>query len=255
MGYETHVVFWYGLVMHFYTHVVHGEQQEITFDANKEIIIFAKPSDGTNETVATGLNITFVCRTEALDVVNVEWYRNYERNKTADVEFFNNKCQLRMQTLPGLYVQQTDCKNGQFTLRIRHVDIRYEADWFCVVLIGKKRHQSQFVALHVQNISVGNGEEITDSTPQLIGAAASGALVLLAVVATVVGLLRSRRARNTANAGPKSKQSEQDQGSYESVVMEDNPIYSSHDEKNSVNAHPPALSVRSDASCDHVPIF
>ncbi|XP_046578411.1 uncharacterized protein LOC124286116 isoform X2 [Haliotis rubra] len=237
MGLDNHRALWYGLVMSLYTYGLTGAQQEIIFDAHQRITEFSPPSNGTNRTVTSGRNITFVCRRSvAENNVFVEWYRNNQRVKTADVQYFNGRCRLKNQTLPRLSVEQTDCEDGQFKLRIREVDTSFEADWFCVVIRAQQvRYQSQYIGLHVQ--SLGAGRFIPDSgTPQLIVGVAGGGLMLLVVVITMCVLLRYRRTRNTDDGGRTSVQTEKDQESDGPLVMEDNPMYSSCDDENGVHA-------------------
>ncbi|XP_067669566.1 uncharacterized protein [Haliotis asinina] len=233
MGLDKHGALWYWLVMSLYIHGL-TEQQEIIFDADQKLTSFSPPSHGTNRTVTAGRNITFVCRiTASQGTVHVEWYRT-QRGKTAEVQYYSGRCGLRNHTLPRLSVKQKDCEGGQFKLRIQEVDTSFEADWFCVVIRSEGRFQSQYIGFHVSHDADGTGQDIQDvDTPRLISGVAGGGVMLLVI--TMCVLLRRRRTRNADDSGRTSVQTVKDQGSDESVVMEDNPMYCSCDEEYGVH--------------------
>lgn len=125
---------------------------EIIFHAKTEITQFSIPSEGMNRSVIAGRNITFVSRTVASEgTVDIEWYKSNQRTLAAYVQFFNNKCELRKNTSNKLYVEETDCKDGLFQLRIRNIDTSFEDVWYCLITTGTppKRYQSQYINIHV----------------------------------------------------------------------------------------------------------
>ncbi|XP_048242977.1 uncharacterized protein LOC124118997 [Haliotis rufescens] len=212
------------------------EEETNTFTLNPSRRIYSNvyPQTGTTKHVQEGTNVTLVCQNapENEKNVNVLWYRTKGTHEAYSMFVRCHITSGTVKTLDG----KASCFNKSYGLMIHNIDKQNEERWYCLV---DNTFQSQYVEIKVdrhdestsQRISSptattvkdvtltskstkGTTEYTTEGTDKesasintlvpLIGGAAGGAFVLLALVITGCVLYRSQREVNKPNDEPAS---------------------------------------------------
>ncbi|XP_048249932.1 uncharacterized protein LOC124118998 [Haliotis rufescens] len=225
---------------------------------SRRIDRIAHPQTGTTINVQEGTNVTLVCQIDWEKIVAVLWYRTNGTHKTY-YQFV--QCHSDVFT-KNRFDGKGSCFNKTYGVRIQNIDKQNEERWYCLV---NNKWQSPYVEIKVdrhnestsQRISSptattvkdvtftskstkGTTEYTTERTDKesasintlvpLIGGAAGGAFVLLALVITGCVLYRSKREVNKPNDGRASTtDSNRDPGANVegAVVMEGDVMYGS----------------------------
>ncbi|XP_071095011.1 uncharacterized protein [Haliotis cracherodii] len=237
-----------------------GEANTFTLVPHREIKVSADPQSGATIHVQEGTNVTLVCQNAPGNEKNFDvlWYRTVGTHETYSMFVQCHTSVVTAKKLDG----KGSCFNKSYGLMIHNIDKQNEERWYCLV---DNKWRSQYVEIKVdthnestsQRISSpsttmvkdvtltskstkGTTEYTTERTDKesasinklvpLIGGAASGAFVLLALVITGCVLYRSKREVNKPNDEPASTtDSNRDPGANVegAVVMEGNLMNSS----------------------------
>ncbi|XP_048242994.1 uncharacterized protein LOC124118999 isoform X2 [Haliotis rufescens] len=259
----TYALCW--LVMALSVSEAKEETKTFTLNPNREITEVADPQSGNSKNVQEGTNVTLICPIAWEAIVDVLWYRTYGAPEQyrhfvqCHSAVFSDSVKISQKKY---FDGKGSCFNNSYGLMIQNIDKQNEARWYCLV---NNKWQSPYVEIKVdmhngstsQRISSptttmvkdvtltskstkGTTEYTTERTDNesasintlvpLIGGAAGGAFVLLALVITGCVLYRSRREVNKPNDEQASTtDSNRDPGANveEAVVMEGNLMYGS----------------------------
>ncbi|XP_071095013.1 uncharacterized protein [Haliotis cracherodii] len=226
------------------------------------------PQYNSTKHVKESRNITFACSINWEKDVDVLWLRRNDNQYNAYVRYHKGVCTgSANETLVNLHVGNGSCFNNSYELKITNISKQYEGEWYCVVnqewysqyidlrvdmhygvttsqvtrapttsMVKVKVSRHDALTSKSTKATTGYSTERTDKEQAsintlvpLIGGAAGGAFVLLALVITGCVLYRSKREVNKSNDGPASTDHDRDPGAHveEAVAMEGDVIYRS----------------------------